>query len=341
MVPTRVPTRSRTGWRAGRRAGRRTRCAGPLAVTAAFAALAGSCAATGCSPAPARTAELPSFDSARAWRDLQAQVAIGPRPAGSPGAEATRVYIEEQLAAAGLDSVRESFTAETPIGPVEMANVVVDLPAADDPAGKAPIVVLCAHYETKRTDFEFVGANDGASGVAALLELARGLARAPRPVAYRLVFLDGEEAMRWAWRDPDNRYGSRHHVAELKRTGLIGRVQACVVLDLVADRDLRLTTDLASDERLLEAFFSAAREAGLGQHVDGARIAVRDDHLSFMAEGIRSVDLIDLEYGPGNEYWHSADDTLEHVSQASLEVIGRIVLAGLPKVEALVRERSR
>jgi Zn-dependent M28 family amino/carboxypeptidase len=219
-----------------------------------------------------------------------------------------------------------------------MANVLVDLPVASDEAGKAPIIVLCAHYETKRTDFEFVGANDGASGVAVLLELARVLAAAPRPVAYRLVFLDGEEAMRWAWRDPDNRYGSRHHVAELKRTGLIERVKACVVIDLVGDSDLQLTTDQASDERLLEAFFSAAREAGLGRHVDGERMPVRDDHLSFMEAGIRSVDLIDLQYGPDNDYWHSPEDTLEHVSRESLGVIGRIVLAGLPKVEALVRE---
>lgn len=316
--------------------------ASPLAAALALAALAGSCAATGCSQAPAAgTAELSGFDAARAWKHLEAQVALGPRPAGSPAAEATRVYIEEQLREVGLSSEREAFVAETPIGPVEMANVVVDLPAAGKQAGQAPIIVLCAHYETKRTDFEFVGANDGASGVAVLLELARVLAAAPRPVAYRLVFLDGEEAMRWAWRDPDNRYGSRHHVAELKRTGRIERVKACVVLDLVGDSDLRLTTDQASDERLLEAFFSAAREAGLGQHVDGERMPVRDDHLSFMEAGIRSVDLIDLQYGPNNDYWHSPEDTLEHVSQESLGVIGRIVLAGLPEVEALVRELVR
>ena len=143
--------------------------------------------------------------------------------------------------------------------------------------------------------------------------------------------------MRWNWRDPDNRYGSRHHVEGLKRTGLLSRVKACVIIDLVGDRDLQLTTDQASDGRLLEAFFGAAREAGLGAHVDGPRMPVRDDHLSFMEAGIRSVDLIDLEYGPDNGFWHTAEDTLDKVSKDSLAVIGNIVLLGLPRVEELVQ----
>ena len=110
-----------------------------------------------------------------------------------------------------------------------------------------------------------------------------------------------------------------------------------MLLDLVGDADLQLTTDTFSDEALREAFFGAARAAGLGAHVDGTRMPVKDDHLSFMAAGIPCVDLIDLEYGPNNQYWHSPDDTLDKVSKESLDVIGRIVLLGLPTVEELVR----
>ena len=198
-------------------------------------------------------------------------------------------------------------------------------------------MLLCSHYDTKRAEFEFVGANDSASSTAVLLEVARVLAERQNPVSYRIVFLDGEEAVRWTWEDPDNRYGSRHHADELDRSGLAARVKACVLIDLVGDRDLRLTTDSNSDERLLEAFFGAARRAGLGRHVDGERMPVKDDHLSFMAIGIKSVDLIDFDFGPGNSYWHSAQDTLERVSRESLGAIGRIVLLGLPAVEELVR----
>jgi hypothetical protein len=289
-----------------------------------------------CGQAPAEPrAEKLVFDAERAWLHLEAQVALGPRPAGSSAAEAARAAIERELASYGLAPRREEFTADTPLGPIAMANVVVDLPSA---AGEsAPIVLVCTHYETKRAEFEFVGANDGASGTAVLLEAARILAARANPVAYRLVFLDGEEALRWDWADPDNRYGSRHHAAELERTGRSARVKACVLVDLVGDRDLRLTTDANSDERLLGAFFGAARRAGLGRHVDGERLPVKDDHLSFMRIGIPSADLIDLDYGPGNSYWHSREDTLDRVSRESLGVAGRILLLGLPAVEELVR----
>lgn len=287
-----------------------------------------------CGQVPAQVETEVAFDDARAWRHLEAQVALGPRPAGSDAAEAVRAYVEGELAGYGLAPRREEFTADTPLGPIAMANVIAEVPAA---GADAPIVLLATHYDTKRAEFEFVGANDSASGTAVLLEVARILAQRPSPVSYRIVFLDGEEAVRWDWLDPDNRYGSRHHAAELEKTGLAERVAACVLIDMVGDRDLQLTTDQNSDGRLLEAFFGAARRAGLGKHVDGERMPVKDDHLSFMAVGIRSVDLIDFDFGPRNAYWHSAQDTLERVSRQSLLAAGRIVLLGLPAVEELVR----
>lgn len=116
-------------------------------------------------------------------------------------------------------------------------------------------------------------------------------------------------------------------------------MKACVLLDLVGDSDLRLTRDTNSDRELLGFFFDAAREAGLGEHVGARAQAIKDDHLSFMRLGIKSCDLIDFEYGPGNRYWHTEEDTLEHCSQESLDAIGRIVCAGLPALEAWVLEQ--
>jgi Zn-dependent M28 family amino/carboxypeptidase len=276
------------------------------------------------------------FDQQRAWAHLETMVGFGPRPAGSQGAEKTRAYLEAELASYGLTSAREAFVADTPMGPVSMANVVATIPAAAG-AADGPIVVLCSHYETKLFEFEFVGANDGGSSTAVLLELARVLSLRDNPVTYRIVFLDGEEAMRKDWVDPDNRYGSRHHVELLVQSGLVARVKACVLLDLVGDEDLRLTNDVYSDAGLKQAFNDAARANGLGRHVGGARQRVNDDHLSFMAAGIPSVDLIDLDYGPNNEWWHSAEDTLDKCSADSLGAIGRITLLGLPAVEELVK----
>lgn len=291
----------------------------------------------GCSSGTAAPPRQAPFDEGRAWAHLEHLVSLGPRPPGSEALEATRRYLSEQLAALGLEPVREPFTARTPLGPIEMANVYADLPGEGE---APPIVVLCTHFDTKRFDFEFVGANDGGSGTAVLLEIARLLAKGPpRPVTYRFLFLDGEEALRPVWVDPDNTYGSRHHVEQLRKSGLLQRIGACVLLDMVGDADLRLNRDLNSDPKLLELFFEAAREAGLGRHVDGRREAVRDDHIPFLRAGIAAVDLIDLEYGPDRSYWHTAEDTLEHCSRQSLGVIGRIVMLGLPRLETWLEER--
>ncbi|MAF66616.1 MAG: hypothetical protein CMJ84_13280 [Planctomycetes bacterium] len=288
------------------------------------------------------------LDAQRAWAHLEAQVALGPRPSGSEAAEATRAYIEGALEGCGLQPVREAFTASTPRGQISMANVYADLPGRERGGEPAPLVLVVSHFDTKRFDghwdppqraARFVGANDGASGTAVLIELARVLAAAgERAVTYRLLFVDGEEAVLWNWDDArgqvDNRYGSRHHAAGLRRSGLARRVKACVVIDLVGDEDLVLDDDMNSDRALMGIFREAARAEGLGAHVKGRRIPIKDDHQSFLEIGIPSVDLIDLDYGPDNRWWHTIEDTPEHCSVESLEVFGRILLRGLAGVES-------
>lgn len=309
------------------RALRQLLCAPALLFTALSA-----CGGSAPAAPPAWTGE---FDSGRAWKLLVEQTELGPRPSGSEAAEANRKLIERELRSAGLEPVREPFSAETPVGPIEFVNVWAEIPATKD-AASAPVVILASHYDTKRLPFRFVGANDGASSTAAVLELARVLARREeRRVTYRVVFFDGEEAVNKDWRDPDNRYGSRHHARLLKESGALARVRFCVLLDLVGDKDLQLVRDSNSGRELVAAFFKAARREGLGRHVDGMSLPVKDDHQSFLAVGVESVDLIDFSYGPYNEWWHTAEDTVDKCSQESLEVIGRIVLAGLPEVEEL------
>ena len=281
-----------------------------------------------------------AFDSERAWEDLIHQVQLGPRPAGSPALEETRGWIASELEQMGLTPIREDFQADTPFGAFRMANIYADFATDSAPEGEADILVLCTHFDTKTLNFRFVGANDGASGVAALLELARVItAQGPRPMTYRFLFVDGEEAMRQTWVDPDNLYGSRHHVKGIALRGENQRVRACVLLDMVADIDLQLTLDTFSHADLLEIFFEAARAGGLGEHVDGPPIPIKDDHLPFQRLKIPSCDLIDFSYGEYNEHWHKISDLPKNCSKESLGVIGKMVLLGLPVVEQRFKRR--
>ncbi len=299
-----------------------------LVIVAFLCLPSAGCPSAGNGGAPA------AFDAARAWRDLLHQVELGPRPSGTEANERCRAWIEDELRKAGLEPQREKFRAATPAGEIEFGNVWAEIAGTDKTAGR---IVLGSHFDTKRMNVRFVGANDGASSTAVLLELARGIAAGPRRAfTYRFVFFDGEEAIRPEWAGEDNTYGSRHHARRMKDEGLISGVRAFVLLDMVGDKDLRLTRDLNSDRRFLDVFFNAARRIGLGKHVDGPAQDVRDDHLSFMAVGVRSVDLIDLEFGPGNSYWHTDKDVPERCSQESLAAIGAIVGAGLVDLEKLL-----
>jgi hypothetical protein len=315
-------------------------CAWRAAVTVGVAALA-ACGMG--APATTRKADPAQFEAARAWKHLEGLVAIGPRDAGTPGAESARQFIEKELKAAGCEPVREAFKAQTPAGELEMVNVYADLLGRAKDEKPAHRIVIGSHYDTKRKPYPFVGANDSGSSTAVLLELARVLrTMEPGPYTYRVLFLDGEEAVREEWADPDNRYGSRYHAEQLKKSGEAANTAAFVLLDMVGDKDLRLERDSYSDKELQGIFFDAARALKLEKHVaTGAAQAIRDDHHSFLAIGVPAVDLIDLDYGPSNAYWHTAEDTLDKCSQASLEVIGRITLAGLPALEANLAKRGR
>ncbi len=308
-------------------------------LLALLLALCAACQGGSAGPEPPAAAPAPGpFDQDRAWQLLLDQVALGPRPAGSPGAAANRDLIVAELERAGLSPVREAFTAETPAGEIAMENVWAEFAGAPRPDGQpGPVLVLGAHYDTKRLPFEFVGANDGASETAALLELARVIAAGPpRPLTYRFVFFDGEEAVRHDWADPDNRYGSRHHVRELTKTrGALKRVRAMVLLDMIGDRDLALERDANSSRELLDLFVRAAERIGDPELFAPYSIPIKDDHQSFLEFGIPAVDLIDLSYGAvGNEYWHTREDTVDKCSAESLGRVGRLVLAALPELEA-------
>jgi len=274
----------------------------------------------------------PTFDGKAAFRDLERLVAIGPRPAGSPGGQRAREYIVGELKKlAGVQVQLKPFDAETPHGRLSMANIVAVLP------GRRPDVVMVAgHYDTKYfKDFRFVGANDGGSSTALLLELARRLATRPRDYTHWLVWFDGEEA-RESWTERDSLYGSRRLAAELARAKRLPR--ALILVDMIGDRDLNIRRESYSAPWLTDIVWDAAARLGYGRHFLRDPMPVEDDHVPFLKLGVPATLLIDFDFPP----WHTADDTLDKVSAESLTIVGNVVLEALPSVEHyLSREGGR
>jgi hypothetical protein len=269
-------------------------------------------------------AQAPRFDSSRAWEDLRQLVAIGPRPAGSAAIEQARDYLRKQLAGAGLKATDQAWDQDTPIGRLHMVNLSATLPGASRDR-----LVIAGHYDTKLfRQFRFVGASDGASSAAFLLELARALKGRRNPMTIELLFLDGEEAT-IDWTGTDHTYGSRHYVQAAKQNGSLASLKALVLIDMVGDRDLRIRRDLNSTPWLTDLVWAAAKRQQLDDYFIPATTQVEDDHDEFTAAGVPAVDIIDLDYAP----WHTAADNLDAVSARSLQVVGDVVLAALPQIE--------
>jgi Zn-dependent M28 family amino/carboxypeptidase len=272
------------------------------------------------------SAQAPTaFDSSKAWEHLRQQVAIGPRPSGSAGNLKNREYITKTLAAIGLKTVEQAWEAMTPLGPVKMVNLIATIP------GRRPErIILASHFDTKLfREFRFVGASDGASSTATLLELARVLKARPQlPFTIELLFLDGEEAT-GEWRDPDHTYGSRHYVEVARQTGTLKSLKAMILLDMVGDRQLNIRRESTSTPWLTDIIWNTARRLGHQASFISESMAVEDDHMHFLKAGIPSVDIIDLDYPA----WHTAQDTLDAVSARSLQIVGDVVVAALPEIE--------
>jgi Zn-dependent M28 family amino/carboxypeptidase len=221
------------------------------------------------------------------------------------------------------------FIGMTPLGEVSMANVIATIPGT-----RKERIAIASHFDTKLyREFKFVGANDGASSTAALLELGRVLKQRQNEFTIELLFLDGEEARMPQWQGNDNTYGSRHYVQAAQKDKSITTLKAIVLLDMIGDRDLRVRRDANSTPWLVDAVWAAAARVGHSGTFSNELTTVDDDHLPFLRAGIPAVDIIDLDYPA----WHTADDTLDNVSARSLQIVGDVVLAALPDIEARLR----
>jgi Zn-dependent M28 family amino/carboxypeptidase len=268
------------------------------------------------------------FNGNRAFEDLKRLVAFGPRPAGSGALAKSRDWIIRQVKDAGCEVQQDAFTASTPDGNIPMVNLIAKIP------GTSPDVIMIAgHYDTKRfADFKFVGANDGASSSAFLVESAGELCRKKNPLTTWLVFFDGEEAVQH-WSATDSTYGSRHLEAKLASSGELSRIKAMILVDMIGDSHLDIRRDMNSTPWLTNLVFRTADRLGYSRYFLDQNTAIEDDHNPFVDAGVSAVDIIDLDYGPNNGYWHTAQDTVAHCSAASLTIVGQVVMETLHELE--------
>ena len=268
---------------------------------------------------PAPAGEAARVNPARAMQYVREIVRIGPRPVGSPGHRKLEAYLRAHLKGDSVET--DEFTASTPAGKFSMRNYIARYPGTKD-----GVIVIAAHYDTLYGRKDFVGANDSASGTGLLLELAHHLRGGKRegPSVW-LVWLDGEEAIK-QWTATDSLYGSRHLAEKWQKDGTTKKIKAFLLLDMVGDADLNIDRESNSTPALLDVIHQAATRLGYQSHFFGREIPMEDDHRPFAAAGVPVADLIDFDYGYGNAFWHTQEDTLDKVSPRSLEMVGNVVL---------------
>jgi glutaminyl-peptide cyclotransferase len=282
-------------------------------------------------PLPSSSVTIPDFDGKRAFGDLKAQTAFGPRNPGSRGHRDCLAFLTTALRGAGAAVRLQEFTHTGYNGEIfRLTNVI----ASFQP--KAPSrVLLCAHWDTRpradrdenisRREQPLLGANDGASGVAVLLELARLFRSSPPPVGVDIVLFDGEDYGKEA---DHARYllGSRHFAAT-KDAGYVPRFG--VLLDMVGDKFLDLPKEQFSVRYapdIVDLVWKTAARLGIHQFEDEPGEEIMDDHLPLNEAGIKTIDIIDFNYpDQTNRFWHTHRDVPENCSAESLEAVGTVL----------------
>ncbi len=272
---------------------------------------------SGCQPLKKAQKDLVEFNADRAYKDVEYQLSLGPRIPGTSGHEQILDWMESELEAENWQVERQELSIN--------GKNVINLIAS---RGVGEYILLGAHYDTRiladhdpdpsLKDDPVPGANDGASGVAVLMELARTLPE-NLPVAIKLVFFDAEDnggIDDWDWI-----LGSRAFVREL-----VDKPSAAIIVDMIGDADLEVYYERNSDIALMEQIWQQARNLGYENiFIPEYRHSMLDDHTPFIEAGISAVDLIDFNY----PYWHTTSDTLDKVSPESLKAIGDTLTAWL------------
>ncbi len=283
------------------------------------------------SAVPPDSVPPPAFNADRAFQYIKDVVAFGPRPIGSANHKKVEDYILSHLK--GDDVEQDAFTVDTTEGKYPVRNILAKFPGKRD-----GIIVIASHYDTNwpLRDTSYVGANDGASSSALLLEIANQL-RGKKRDGYTIWLLwdDAEESMRLPWYDPESLYGVRHLAQKWQDDGTLKKMKAFILEDMIGDADLNVERDANSTPWLEDLVYEAATGLGYQSHFFARTMAVNDDHVPFVEHHVPSVDLIDFNYGYNDVFWHSTQDTVDKLSPKSLEIVGTVTLETIRMLDKL------
>ena len=282
-------------------------------------------------PAASDSTRIPSFDESRAFALLKEQVEIGPRYPNCPGHKAAAEFIRSQLKPYA-DGVRvQEFSQVVGGKTLKMQNILAHF------NGKAKKwVLLAAHWDSRpvadcevtaeKRKMPIPGANDGASGVAVLLELARMFSSREPDVGVFMVFFDGED---YGFEIGDMLMGSRYFARDLKASAAVNgkpiEIDYGILLDMVGDKNLNIYQERESVRaapKVVEKVWAAAEELGYqDKFIPSVKYRIQDDHTELISAGVKCIDIIDYDYGP----WHTLEDTPDKCSAQSLKVVGEVV----------------
>lgn len=268
--------------------------------------------------------DIPVIDKAKTFQYVSEITSIGPRLPGSKGSEKTIEYIRAETENLGFSSKLDKWTEKTVLGEINFCNISVDIKG-----GNNDFIIVGAHYDTKKFETipDFSGANDGASGTGLLLAIMKAISESKTlpPFFVKFMFFDGEEAF-MKYSDNDGLYGSRRAADKLFKSGDLNKCKAVIIADMVGDRDLDVTIPSDTDRKMADLLFSSAEHQGGTKYFKWYGTPILDDHSPFQKHGIPAIDIIDFNYGASNRYWHTKEDTIDKISQDSLQMIGNVLI---------------
>jgi hypothetical protein len=273
-------------------------------------------------PAPEKTG---GFDGKRAFAHVAKQVGFGPHASGSPAIAQVQDYLLSELKSYGCVVETDDFHADTPVGRLPMKNLLVKIPGE-----KPGVILLGTHYDTLLKE-NFVGADDGGSSTALMVELARLLCPQHGKYAVWIAFFDGEEAMK-QWSDTDSRYGSRQMAARLATSGDIKKIRAFLLADIVGGRKAEIPRETSSTPELVDLVWGTAAKLGYSAIFQNDTASAEDDHDSFMKRGVPAVDVI-ADF-VNNGYWHTPQDSLDKISPKTLAIVGHVFLESVKQLQS-------
>ncbi len=267
-----------------------------------------------------------------AYATTESILTKGPRPPGSPSLKAVQAYVTGELEKSGWSVKEHAFKRDTPVGEIAFVNLRARFaPKGSDPWKTVPAGVLCAHLDSKLiSGVEFLGADDAASACAAIVEMARFLAkhRPEQAAGLELVFFDGEEAFGPNITTLDGLYGSREYAGLWRNQPQKPRFG--ILLDMIGHKNLRIRLPADSPKDLKERVLQAAEKENAGKHFGVSPGSILDDHVPLNAIGIPTIDLI-ADFS-NTTWWHNhagGKDDLSIISPESLDLSMRVTLRTL------------